>query len=276
MAIKASPFVIVALMLGFLSAGCQKNELNRQAKARKSIVTSDTILSGMSESLLPPEYFEVSAILPPGQCPGHYDIKLSDIARVKQADLVVSFIGMPFMQHAEADAARQLPIDAKDRNWMAPHSYITGLNLLADKLSDRFPEYKRQIATRRERAILEVSEKDKMLSNRIKSAGATGRSIIASSMLREPLEWMGFQIVGEYGRPESISAKEIAALTRLGKDRGAAMVVDNLQSGPEAGRGVAEALGIPHVVLSNFPSEKGYTVTLSDNVDAVLTAASAR
>jgi zinc transport system substrate-binding protein len=264
------------LLLGFLSAGCQKGALSERAEVRKSIVTSDTILSGMSESLLPSEHFEVTAILPPGQCPGHYDVKLTDIAKVKRANLVVSFLGIPFMEHAEVDAGKQLLIDAKNRNWMTPDSYINGLNLLAGKFSDHFPEYGRQISARRERAILEVVENNKSLSERIQRAGASQRPIIASSMLKEPLEWMGFHIAGEYGRPESISAKEIAALTRMGREKKAVMIVDNLQSGPETGKGIAEALGIPHVVLSNFPSEKGYAVTLSDNVDAILTAVNAK
>jgi len=276
MAKKALSLVIAALLPALLSVGCQKNQLNGQAKPRKSIVASDTILSGMSESLLPPEYFEVTAILPPGQCPGHYDVKLTDIAKVKRADLVVSFIGMPFMQHAEVDADKQLLIDAQDRNWMAPESYVTGLKLLTDKFSDLFPEYKREIAARRERAILEIEQKNKNLSEKIKRAGVAQRAIIASSMLKEPLRWMGFQIVGEYGRPESISAKEIADLTRVGKEKGAAIVVDNLQSGPEAGKGIAEGLGIPHVILSNFPSEKGYAATLEENVDAALKAAGSK
>jgi zinc transport system substrate-binding protein len=274
MARKVHSLLAAALFLSFISAGCQKGTLNEQAKVRKNIVTSDTILSGMSESLLPPEHFDVTAILPPGQCPGHYDVKLTDIAKVKRADLVVSFLGMPFMEHAEVDTDRQLLIDAKDRNWMAPDSYVAGLNLLADKFSDRFPEYKRQISVRRERAMLEVTEKSQSLSDRIKRAGVSHRPIIASSMLKEPLEWMGFSIAGKYGRPESISAKEIAALTRMGREKKAVLIVDNLQSGPEAGKGMAEALGVPHVVLSNFPSEKGYAATLSDNVDAVLTAVS--
>jgi zinc transport system substrate-binding protein len=273
---KAHSLLAVALLLGLLSAGCQKTPTSEQTTTRKSIVVSDTILSGMSESLLPSEHFEVSAILPPVQCPGHYDIKLTDIAKVKRADLVVSFVGMPFMQHAEVDADRQLLIDAKDSNWMAPDTYIAGLKLLAEKLSGRFPEYRQQIASRREQAVLEVAVKNKGLSDRIRRTGISQKPVIASSMLKEPLEWMGFRIVGEYGRPESISAKEIADLTRAGREKKAALVADNLQSGPEAGRGIAEALGIPHVVLSNFPMEKGYAATLSDNVDAILTAMSAK
>ncbi len=50
------------------------------------------------------------------------------------------------------------------------------------------------------------------------------------------------------------------------------MVVDNLQSGPDVGKGIAETLGVPHIVLTNFPSEKGYLATLIENVDIVLEA----
>ena len=69
-----------------------------------------------------------------------------------------------------------------------------------------------------------------------------------------------------------MSAREVVRLSRIGKDRHAMLVVDNLQSGPDAGKGVAETLGAPHVTLSNFPSEKGYLATLGENVDAVLAA----
>jgi zinc transport system substrate-binding protein len=179
---------------------------------------------------------------------------------------------MPFMDQAEAGANKQLLIDAKDRNWMAPYSYVAGLRILAGLLMDRFPEHKQKIATRRERAIQEVTAKEKALSDETKRAGISQRPIIASSMLREPLEWMGFCVVGQYGRPESISAKEIANLIHIGKEKGVVLIVDNLQSGPEAGKGIAEALAIPHVILSNFPSEKGYAATLSENVAAMLAA----
>jgi len=239
-------------------------------------VASDTILSGMIEGLLPSEDFEVTSILPPDQCPGHYDVKLSDIAKVKQADLVVSFIGMPYMRRAEVDADKQLLIDSKGRNWMAPDSYIAGMKLLAEELSKRFPDHRKQIALRLDKGCLEVEGMKKILGDRLKRSAVFQKPILASFMLVEPLEWMGFQVVGKYGRPESISAKEVVDLTRVGREKKAYMVVDNLQSGPDAGRGIAEALGAPHVVLSNFPMENGYVHTLRDNVDAVLAAMSAQ
>jgi zinc transport system substrate-binding protein len=92
-------------------------------------------------------------------------------------------------------------------------------------------------------------------------------------MQKEPLEWMGFRVIAEYGRPEAMSAREVVRLAKTGRDQHAILVVDNMQSGPDAGKGVAETLKVPHVVLTNFPSEKGYLATLRENVDSVIRAA---
>jgi zinc transport system substrate-binding protein len=83
---------------------------------------------------------------------------------------------------------------------------------------------------------------------------------------------MGFTVIAQYGRQESISARELVRLLETGRSQEAVMVVDNYQSGPDVGKGIAASLGIPHVVLTNFPSEAGYLATLAENVGAVLTA----
>ena len=249
--------------------GCQ-SVTRESITGRINIVASDTILSGMSESLLPPDRFAVAVILPPGQCPGHYDLKLSDIALVKKADLVVSFRGMPFMQGAEMDENRLFSVDSQERNWMVPDAYIAGLEMLASEFSELFPEYAPLIRERKEQAAREVAERKALLDARIKSADIGQKTVIGSSMIREPLEWMGFRVAGEYDRPESISAREVANLIRTGITEEVVMIADNLQSGPDTGKGIAEALGVPHITLANFPLENGYAATLEDNVGAVL------
>jgi zinc transport system substrate-binding protein len=271
--IKTKLFLaIVAMALVCVSTGCSNKSKDGNAEIVRSIVTSDTILSGMIASLLPPNRYSIEAILPPGQCPGHYDVKLSDIAKMKKADLIVSFKGMSFMDKTALGGRAQLLVDAEGRNWMAPDSYVYGLNVLADELSKRFPEDKDDIMRRKEETIRKVKGASNPLIERIKKAGISGKPIIASSMQKEPLEWMGFRVVGEYGRPEAMSTREVVRLSKIGRDQHAIVVVDNLQSGPDAGKGISETLGVPHVVLTNFPSEKGYLATLGENIDAVVTA----
>lgn len=262
------------MAIAFLEVSLAYSNASREGHAKivRGIVTSDTILSGMITSLLPQNRYSVEAILPPGQCPGHYDVKLSDIEKMKKADLNVSFQGMSFLNKATPAGGAQLLVDAGGRNWMAPDSYIYGLGVLADELSKHFPEDRDKIMRRKEEAIRKVKAASNSLVEKIKEAGIFGKALLASSLQKEVLEWMGFRVVGEYGRPESMSTREVVRLSKTGKDQQAIAVVDNLQSGPDAGKGIAEMLGVPHVVLTNFPSEKGYLATLRENVDAVVAA----
>jgi zinc transport system substrate-binding protein len=244
----------------------------KEAGPVRVIITSDTILSGMVASLLPPGRYAVEALLPPGQCPGHYDVKLSDVEKTKKADLIVAFRGMTFMDRASAGRGTRLLVDTEGRNWMAPDSYIRGVGLIADGLAKRFPAERDEIMRRKRETIRAVRAGAKALSEKLRRAGVSGRAVIASSMQKEPLAWMGFRVVGEYGRPEAMSAREFVHLVQIGRERNALLVADNLQSGPDTGKGIAETMRAPHVVLTNFPSEKGYLVTLGENVDSVLAA----
>jgi zinc transport system substrate-binding protein len=263
---------IVSIMFVCVVPGFSDNVQEKKVKTMRSIVTSDTILSGMIAALLPPHRYSVESILPPGQCPGHYDVKLSDIEKAKKADLIVSFRGMSFLDKDVMGGNNQLLVDAGDRNWMAPNSYIYGLGHLAGALSKRFPKDKNEIMKRKEDVIHKVKARANLLIKKVKQAGVSGKPIICSTMQREPIEWMGFRVVGEYGRPEAISAKDVVRLSKIGKDQNAIAIVDNLQSGPDTGKGIAETLGVPHIVLTNFPSDKGYLTTLEENVNIVFAA----
>lgn len=264
--------VIALAVLAFFLVASQESSCADDVKASYLIVTSDTILSGMAEALLPVGRYEVVAILPPGQCPGHYDVKLSDIERMQKADLVITLRGMPFMENANPAGRARLVVDTEGRNWMSPDSYIFGLRRLADRLAEHFPEDRSEITGKKEESIRLVSDEAQKLKKLAGQAGIAGHAVLASSMQKEPLEWMGFRVVGIYGRPESMSARDVARLLKIGKEERVVAVVDNLQSGPEAGKRIAETLGRPHIVLTNFPTRSGYMATLGENVKTVFTA----
>jgi len=272
-AMKKLLFAFVAAALACVTAASGADTNGRVAGVLRGVVASDTLLAGMLASLLPSGRYFVDVILPPGQCPGHYDVKLSDMEKVKKATLVVSFKGMTFMEQSGLDAGTLLLVDGEGRNWMAPDSHIRGIGILAGELSRRFPEDGREIAARKDLAVAGMKAKAEELSARIRQAKVRGMPVIASSMQKEPLEWMGFRVVGEYGRPETMSARDLVRLSKVGRETGVLLVVDNLQSGPDAGKGIAETLAAARVTLTNFPSEKGYLATLEQNVDDVLRAA---
>ncbi len=257
----------------FATAGFPDDPQSRETVKIRGIVAADTILSGIIFTLLPPERYVVEAILPSGQCPGHFDVKLSDVEKVNRADLFVCFQETPFTKMTgPGGGQRELFVDSENRNWMVPDAYLRGLMSLAEKLSERFSEERDTIQSRRDAAIREVKKETASLLHLIVKDGLSGKPVIASSMQKEPLEWMGFRVVGEFGRAEAISARDLVRLSKTGKKQKIVAVVDNLQSGPEAGKGIAETLGIPHVILTNFPSEHGYLATLAENVNALRNA----
>jgi hypothetical protein len=199
-------------------------------------------------------------------------VKLSDIEKSKDADLIVSFRGMPFMNRAALTGGAQLVVESGGRNCMTPGSCMEALRMVAQGLSERFPDDTDEIIRRRDLEILLVKATAEALAGKIRDAGICGKAVIASSVQKEPLQWMGFPIAGEYGRPEAMSARKVVRLSKTGRNLNAVAVVDTIQSGADAGKGIADTLGVPRVVLTNFPSEGGYLATLEANVAAVLSA----
>jgi zinc transport system substrate-binding protein len=77
--------------------------------------------------------------------------------------------------------------------------------------------------------------------------------VICSDQQAEALRWFGLKVIGTYGRPEDFNPSSMHKLVGLGRNGKARLVIDNLQSGPDAGKELAHELGAVHVVLSNFP-----------------------
>jgi zinc transport system substrate-binding protein len=90
--------------------------------------------------------------------------------------------------------------------------------------------------------------------------------------------WAGFQIVGVYGRPEEFIPSKIAELVTLAKEKSVKFIIDNFQSGKDAGKGMAEELGVAQVTISNFigglPETETWEQTVTKNVALLVGALS--
>jgi len=273
---KKAIIIILIIFLSCTGILSQTIKNGLTAERKYSIITSDTLLACMISSLLPKERYSIEAILPPDQCPGHYDIKIKDIEKIKHSELIVSFKGMPFLNESAFKEKIRILVDSKGHNWMSPDYYEQGLKMISDMLIKHFKHDAPIIERLKNGEIKRLKEVSTELKRLIKDRGLSGKRVIASSMQKEPLQWMGFKVVAEYSRQESLSTKDIVRLTKIGKKEQVILVVDNLQSGPDTGKSIAEAIGVPHAVLTNFPSEKGYTETLKENVLTIINALNKR
>jgi zinc transport system substrate-binding protein len=260
-----SAMVLPALLAGLLSSSCG-GKSHRGTTVVASTANVSAIVKAVGGGRI-----QVTTIAPAGMCPGHFDVRPSDIAAVNRAELLLNQgweEWLPDLESAIENPRLKRVTAVTKGNWMLPtvhkQAVLEVFSLLA-KLDSGWAD------TFRMRA--------ESYSARVDSAWTAARSMLQDRKLptvltsdrQEPLlRVLGFEIAATYGRPEDFSAQELSRLAQIGVDRNVGLVVDNLQSGPDAGLELARSLGARHVNLSNFPLDDDYPQTLLDNVRSLV------
>jgi len=226
---------------------------------------------------------EARTFIPPGVCPGHYDAKPSDIAALTSAR---AFFIHNYQQNYQnvvgAIEAAENPdlivtVINITGNWMVPMVQIEGVNEIARALGETYPEdatYFEDKAAERAQAILAKGETER---NRLLAAGVADVQVICAAMQAGFVNWAGFNITATFGRPEDLSATDVDRLITKAQQAGAALVIDNLQSGSTTlGASMEQDIEAIPVTLSNFPGGLEDTDTwekaIEKNVNLLLEA----
>ena len=226
---------------------------------------------------------ETRTFIPPGVCPGHYDVKPSDIEALANSK---AFFIHNYQQNYEnvtgAIKAAENPdlvitIINITGNWMTPPVQAEAVDKIAQALGQIDPEnatYYEGNATERAQVILAkgVEVKDRLLDARVE-----GVKVICAEMQAGFVGWAGFDIVATFGRPEDLSTLDRTQLVNEAKQAGAVLIIDNLQSGSETlGASIGEDIEAIPVTISNFPGGLEDTETwekaIDKNVDLLMEA----
>lgn len=254
-----------------------------RAAEKHKVVAGTELIADIARDLLP-ERLEILTLIPAASCPGHHDIRASDMAFFSRADMVIlhkwqrDYPGIP-----EAVRAAKLPAEAvrvvqSQGSFLVPEkqlaasrevaAFLSGLRGVdQDALEARLKERIRRITALAEESLSTL-------------AAHRGAPALSAAMQAEFVRWAGMDVVGEYGRAEDMSPGILIGLADAGKKAGVLLVVDNLQSGAEAGLPLARELKAAHVAFSNFPMHMpeapSYESLLRLNVKALCEALAAR
>ncbi len=226
---------------------------------------------------------EIINLIPASQHPGDFNARPGDIETLAKAKLLLLH-GWPGEGYADklissANNPDLTVVKANvDGNWMIPTIQAAGVDKVAAALAQIDPVnadyYQKQAAAYKQR--IQATETE--LKNRLAQANVSQVSVIASVRQADFLQWAGFKMAATYVSPDALTPQTIKDLVDKGKTEKAAVVVNNLQDSQDAGKGVAEELGIPNVNLSNFPGGLDNTETwekaITKNVDILLDAIS--
>jgi zinc transport system substrate-binding protein len=159
-------------------------------------------------------------------------------------------------------------------NWMVPDVYIRGARQVTDALCAVDPKHSADYYSSLSSLEARTKKLSAEMSKNLKANAVSRVAVLCSDQQKPFVEWMGFKVVGTYARAEEFTAAELHELTTIGRRQNVRLVIDNLQSGPTAGKELSKDIGAAHVTLSNFPGGFAGTDTwsacLRDNVRRVL------
>ncbi len=279
---KMARSLVVSLLIASLLiigiAGCSGTD-----EGKLSVVTSTSMLQRMVERL-GGDLVEVVNIIPPAQCPGHFDVGARDIMQLADADLFFmhGWQGEKFteelIESAENEDLIQAVINVQG-NWMTPPVQVEAADVIAGHLCEVDPDHCSTYEDAAATYNSAVEAKGEQVKARVAGAGLQNVQVMCADMQFGFVNWLGLDVIETYGRPESFTPQMLMDLVDAGREAGVALIIDNLQSGKDAGAALAEDLECERVILTNFPGGFEGTETWEDaldyNVDQILAAISA-
>ena len=246
------------------------------AEPKTKIIATTSLIASLTKEI-GKDKIEVSTIIPPASCPGHFDLKIQDVKFLQESKAIFYHGWENFMSKLvqaspnKEGALRQIKVQG---NWMVPNLQKQAALAIAEELGKLDPKNKAFY----EKNAVNYNKRVDHATAKIKAKAAekvAGKPIICSALQKDLMEWLGCQVVGVYGRAEDLTPQKTVQMIEVGKKHQAHIVIDNLQSGPGAGKAIAKELGIKDVTLTNFPggltNTETYLKALEKNVNLILT-----
>lgn len=208
-----------------------------------------------------------TTIVPFGMCPGHFDISPGEVKRIKQSDLFIAHGFERFLQDLVKGDEQTISIIRAGikGNWMIPGVHIKAVERITDILSSHAPTSAAFFQKNAARHSTNIRQEEQRIVAEF--AYLKDTPVICSGLNAPFIKWLGFAVVATFPRDEDISVKGLREIVTAAKEAGVQCVIDNLQSSGKVGKTLASELGVPLIMLSNFPDEKppSYLGTLEQN-----------
>ena len=267
--------VLVVILVVFLVRA-------QHAPPSVDIMTGSSLITNIIQDIAGGKV-EPRTFIPPGVCPGHYDVKPGDIVALTNSKAFFihnyqqNYENVTGLIEAAENADLIITVINITGNWMVPQVQAEAVDKIAQALGDIDPEnaaYYEGKATKRAQAILDKGEE---VEDRLQGAGLGEVKVICAAMQEGFVRWAGFDVVATFGRPEDLSPTQMEELIGEAQEAGVALVIDNLQSGATTlGASMEQDIEAIPVTISNFPGGLENTETwekaIDKNVDLLLEA----
>jgi len=244
---------VILLTLLVLPLGCTS-----EATPNLKVVTTTSLIASIVEKV-GGDKVDVANIIPPAQCPGHFDVKPSDIQMLADAKLFLmhgwqgEMFSKDLIESADNPELKVVSLNIPG-NWMTPTVQAQAVGNITSVLAEIDPNNASYYQNNAESELAAITVKGDELKAKLGAENLSQVNVLCDAQITGLVQWAGFNVVASYPRPEDISAKQMQELIDQGKQGGVVIVIGNLQSGTsDAGITMASGIGAVQVTLSNFP-----------------------
>jgi zinc transport system substrate-binding protein len=281
---KKFRIIVVSILAFSLVIGSFLSSCTPKETEKLEVVASISLIAQIVERV-GGDLVDVGNIIPPAQCPGHFDVKPGDIQKLADADLFLlgGWQGEMFSQElidsANNPSLTVVSLDIPSNpqsNWMTPPVQQEATDRIAAALSQVDTEHSGTYQASAAEYKNAIATKGAEIEARLAGENLADINVICSGMQAAFLKWVGLNVVAVYGRPESLTPQVVKDLVDKGREENVVLVIDNLQSGQDVGEVITEELGCNRIILSNFPG--GFTGTdtweeaIDENIRRILEA----
>ena len=263
----------------FLAASLILVPDSQAAGEKRPVVIATTTMIGSMLDLLSGGELEIRVLIPPGSCPGHFDLRPGDAVHLSQADLVIRHDFQSYLDRklvAQNPGLRVAVLESPGHSagdLVIPSNHLIALKKLKEILENSFSSLTPVLEANFAGAREQIEQAEKKARLRIEEANFGGVKVLASFRQAAFVSWAGLEVVERFtNSPDELSVLRLKEIVQTAKEQDIAFIAGNLHSGGEAvARAIGAETGLPVCILSNFPgtNERNptYFELLIDNIE---------
>ncbi len=269
---KKTWILLIGTLALFLSTSLLADGCAPAGTEKLTVVTSTSLLTYLVRQV-GGDRVNVVEMVPPSQHPGNFDAKPSDIQKLAGADLFLLHgwpgeTWVPKIGAAANNPKLRLVTISVPGSWMTPEVQLLAADMVATTLSDADAPNNETYRQRAAQYKARIQAKETEIKARLTQANLASVKAIGAFWQADFIKWTGIDVIATYNdAPDSLTPQVVKDLVDKGRAAGVTLIIQNLQSGPEAGKAMAEELGVRSITLSNFPGGFNNTETWEKAID---------
>lgn len=262
-------FIILVSGLALWLSACSRRDTASQGPV---IATTTSYLEAAAADLLQTQTGFLR-LAEPGTCPGHFDIRASEVQKLRSCRLLLRFDFQKSLDaRLNAGGENKLRICeiALGGGMGQPETYFSACEQIARHLVVAGLIGEAAAESRLEAIKSRLVTLSEEVTNRVARAGLVGLPVIASHRQQAFCKWLGLQVAAAFHAADTAGIREIDDALEAGRIAKARVVIANLPEGRRTADALATRLNARVVVFENFPMPRDGAISFDNMVMANL------